>query len=79
MKREPLLKKGLWTALAGAVFALALVLGSPIPLEVQTAILGLIGAVLPIIAAVWARQDVTPVEDPRDADGEPLVPLPEAA
>ena len=74
MNREPLLRKSTWTALAGAVFVLAVLIGKPVSAEWQAAIIGLIGACLPIAAALWARGDVTPLSDPRDNAGQPLTP-----
>lgn len=74
MRREPLLRKATWTGLAAAVFAVLVLVGKPVSPEWQAGILGLIGAVLPVVAALLARSDVTPLSDPRDNDGNPLTP-----
>ena len=74
MNREPLLKKALWVTAIGAVIAVLVSAGVPISDELRDAILKLVAALLPIITAIWARGSVTPVEDPRDDEGEPLTP-----
>lgn len=74
MNREPLLRKSLWVALATAVLAVLVAAGIPISPELRVAVLALIGAVMPVAAALWSRRDVTPLSDPRDNDGAPLTP-----
>lgn len=74
MTREPLLKKATWVGIATAVLALLVTLGVDIPASTQAAILAVVAAVVPLVAALWGRGDVTPVADPRDADGNQLVP-----
>ena len=43
---------------------------------VQGFILPLAGLLLPILAALWARGKVTPVDDPRTESGEPAAIVP---
>lgn len=73
MKREPLLKKGTWTALTSAVIVVLVAVGVPISSELKVAFITLVSTVAPIIVALWARPDVTPVADPRDTEGNPLL------
>lgn len=73
MTREPLLKKSLWVGLVSALIALAIAVGLPVSDQLKGALIGLISAAWPIVTAIWARGDVTPVDDPRDADGQALV------
>lgn len=42
---------------------------------IVTAVGALLAAALPLITARGARKQVTPLIDPRDADGVPLVPV----
>lgn len=74
MNREPLLRKSLWVALVTAVLAVLIAAGVPIGAELRAAIIALVGVAAPLLAAIWARPDVTPVSDPRDANGQPLTP-----
>ena len=73
MNREPLLTKASWVvAVVVAVIAVAVTFGPPLTDEKQKVLLALIGVLAPIVTAVWARGQVTPVADPRDDDGNPL-------
>lgn len=74
MRREPLLKKATWTALAGAALAVLVAAGAPISPDLRAALIALIGAAAPVAVAVWGRRDVTPLADPRDNQGRPLTP-----
>jgi hypothetical protein len=73
MIREPLLKKGALLAALGPTLALLAVFGLPLTDAQTKAVLAAVAAWLPILTALWARGDVTPVADPRSADGAPLV------
>lgn len=80
--REPLLSR---TSVASAVtllVGLAALVGVNVSQDDQTTIVNAALAVVSAVAvighyyAAWrARQKVTPVADPKDADGVPLVPL----
>ena len=73
MTNEPVFTAGAIVAAIGALLAALVSLGvihlSP---EQQTAILTAAAAILPLAAALWARQQVTPLTQPRDTDGTPL-------
>ena len=73
MRREPLLKKGLVLSAVAASLTLIVAFGVPLSAEQRVAIIGFVGAWLPIIAALIGRSDVTPVNDPRDNEGNELV------
>ena len=75
MGREPLAVRASIVAAATAVLHL-LVIGGALPIspdvEGQAAlVLDLVGTA---VLVVWTRGHVTPVDDPRDADGRPLTP-----
>ena len=73
MNREPLMKKATWTGIAAAVIVVLVAVGVPIDDELKIAIVTLVGAAAPLIAGLWARPDVTPLVDPRDAEGNSLL------
>lgn len=64
-------------AVAGAISAVLVALVSlniiQLTPEQQAAVLGAVVAVLPIVGALWARQQSTSLADPKDKDGTPLV------
>lgn len=72
--REPLLTKAAVVALAAALCAVAAAFAAPLTPDQTTALLGLVSALWPILAALWARGDVTPTADPRDGQGRTLTP-----
>lgn len=67
--REPLLSRALITAVVGLAVALGL-----ITTDVGDNLVPVLVTLAPIITALWARPVVTPVDDPRDNHGTPLVP-----
>lgn len=74
--REPLLTVGTATTAVAAGLALLVSFGLPISDDQQAAVLGLIAAAAPLVAAFAARGRVTPVASPQDNRGRPLVPGP---
>lgn len=67
--REPLLNRAVVTALVGLAVALGL-----ITTDIGDQLVVVLVAVLPLVTGVWARRVVTPLSDPRNAGGVPLVP-----
>lgn len=74
MGREPVISTSLVTSCMTASFAVLISFGLPISQDRQSALLGLAAVVAPVIAALFTRGLVTPVSDPRDADGNTLTP-----
>lgn len=77
MQREPILVKGGVVAFVTAALNVGVAFGLPITEEQRAAILQISPFVFPWIVWIgtwaWARIDTTPLDDPRDATGEPLV------
>lgn len=74
MSRQPLANRALILAgLALAYVALAR-LGVEVPADVKGAVEDFALIAVPVALAYWGRRHVTPVSDPRDANGSPLVP-----
>lgn len=74
MNREPLFNTAAIVAVVSAALALLVSFGLGIdPAQVQ-AILTFVGVIAPFVVAYLARKKVTPLSDPRDADGNPLTP-----
>lgn len=71
---EPLLNTATITALGSALVALLVAFGLPLNDTQETAIIGLVSVVAPLVVALVARSKVTPVTDPRTESGAPLVP-----
>lgn len=77
MSNEPVL-----TAAAVAPILIALIytlraFGVPLTDDQQESIITLIATALPLLLAWWARQKVTPVANPKNDEGVPLVPVTE--
>jgi 4-amino-4-deoxy-L-arabinose transferase-like glycosyltransferase len=72
---EPTLTAGALTAVVAAVLAVLAVFGYQFPEGVRDAIGPAVAIVAPLIAGWVARRRVTPVDDPQDVDGTPLVPI----
>lgn len=70
MKREPAITVGTISAAVAAIIGLAVAFGAPITEDQQIAILGVVAAVGPIIAAVVIRRFVSPAAS-QDRDREP--------
>ena len=62
MKNEPAITIGTITAAVAAVLALLIAFGVDLTDEQTAAILGLVAAVGPIVAAILTRRRVTPVD-----------------
>jgi fumarate reductase subunit D len=79
MQREPVMISGLVTAVLEAFIMLALQMGWISWDEAQVAsfnnfivaLMALGAVIVPLLAAYFARNRVTPVADPRTADGQP--------
>lgn len=73
--REPLMVRGAIVAAVVAVLHLLVMLNvvSLTPEQEEQASL-VVGLLATVVVVVWSRGTVTPVDDPRGADGEPLQP-----
>ena len=73
--REPLIVRGAIVAAIVAVLHLLVMLNvvSLTPEQEEQASL-VVGLLATVVVVVWSRGTVTPVDDPRGADGEPLQP-----
>lgn len=80
IKNEPAAFGGAVTALIQAVIGVLVAFNLNVTPEQQQAILGLTTAIvsMTVIVAAVIRQNVTPVRNPRNDDGEKLVPEPKA-
>lgn len=56
-KDEPVM----WIAVITAILDVVVAYGAPVTVDQKTALVGLITAVIPIVAGLVARQQVTPV------------------
>lgn len=74
MTREPLAIRGALVALVAAIINLVVAFGVALNAEQVGAINAVVGLAATAVVVVWSRGTVTPVNDPRDADGEPLTP-----
>lgn len=79
--REIVVTRTTVVAVVTAVVGLLALFGIHVSKDVSDQLVAVLVPLLPIVAAliggVWARKDVTPVADPVDADGTPLVPADE--
>lgn len=76
MNREPLLAVGGVTGIAAAIFQWLAVFNVHPSQGAQTIITMIVTAVASVVVALVGRRMVTPLSDPRAADGTPLVPPP---
>ncbi len=60
-------------ALITAVLALLVAFGVELTNEQTAAILGVAGVLVPIVAGIWISRKTTPLAEPKDDDGVPLV------
>jgi hypothetical protein len=84
MKNEPVLTAAALAGLIMAGLTMAVSLGwlrldETQMQAIQGFVLPLVGLVLPLAAALWARSKVTPTDNPKTPDGEPGVILPASA
>lgn len=77
MIREPLAVRGAIVAVAAAVINLACAFGLKLSGDQLAAVNALIGVAATAVVVLWSRGAVTPVQDPHDDNGQPLVPLAE--
>ena len=74
MIREPLaVRAAIVAAVAGALNVLVL-FGANLTAEQVTGLNTLVGLIGTVVVVVWTRGAVTPVDDPRDDNGQQLVP-----
>lgn len=62
MKREPAITVGTISAAVAAILALLVAFGLDVTEEQQTAILGVVAAIGPLVAGLLIRHKVTPVK-----------------
>lgn len=70
--REPIVVGNLLAALAVEVCLLLREFGVPLTPGQQNGITAVVGLLILLAAALWARRRTTPLSDPRDALGRPL-------
>lgn len=73
MERQPVVNRAFIVATVGLLVAALGKAGVVVPEDVAANLVEVAAVLAPIAVAYWARRHVTPVKDPRDADGEPLV------
>ena len=73
--REPLAIRGALVALVAAIVNLVVAFGVNLNAEQVGAINAVVGLAATAVVVVWSRGTVTPVDDPKDADGKPLYSL----
>lgn len=74
MTREPVVIANAIAALVSALIVAAVALGWIQWDETQqAAVMAVVVATVNVVAGLWARSQVTPIADPRAADGTPLV------
>lgn len=74
MSKEPVVIANSIAALVSAIIVAAVALGYlPWSPEQQAAVMAVVVAAVNVVAGVWARQQSTPLVEPRDVDGEPLI------
>ena len=71
--REPLMIRAAVVAAVAALINLAVAFGWNLTVDQVGALNAAVGLVATAVMVVWSRGTVTPVADPRDADGAPLV------
>ncbi|MEZ5119646.1 MAG: hypothetical protein R2686_07060 [Candidatus Nanopelagicales bacterium] len=73
MGREPLAVRAAVVAAVAALLNLAVAFGWSLTAEQIGAINTAVGLVATAAVVVWSRGSITPVDDPQDANGQPLV------
>lgn len=73
---EPIAVINTGVALCEVLIALALGFGVPLTKEQTGAVMAVVVAIGNLIKVIWARNQVTPVANPRNNEGQPLVPAP---
>lgn len=76
MTREPVIIANSLAALVSALIVAAVALGYLDWDETQqAAVMAVVVAAVNVVAGLWARGQVTPLNAPHDADGQPLARL----
>jgi hypothetical protein len=78
LNRQPILNRAAVVAVVGVAVAALKHYGVVIPDAESGAVVDLVTVGGPLVLAVWAARHVTPVKDPKAADGTPLMPVPAA-
>ena len=73
LSNEPVITGGAIVALIESIILLLTSFGLKMSADQVTAIMSVVVILVPIIMAVWARSQVTPVSNPRDNEGRQLV------
>lgn len=76
MTPQPLLSRAAVVGVVGALVVILRAVGVGVPPDVADALVDLVAILGPTVVALWTHRHVTPVVDPRDAAGRPLVSLP---
>ena len=74
MERQPVVNRAFIVAAVALVVAALGKAGVVVPRDVAGNLVEVAAVLAPLAVASWARRHVTPVKDPRDADGNPLTP-----
>lgn len=74
MERQPVVNRAFIVAAVALVVAALGKAGVVVPEDVAGNLIEVAAVLAPLAVAYWARRHVTPVKDPRNADGAPLVP-----
>jgi hypothetical protein len=73
VNREPLAIRAAIVAAVAALINVAVAFGWDATTEQLGAVNAAVGVVSALVVVLWTRGAVTPVDDPRDAAGSPLV------
>ena len=74
MNREPLAVRGAVVAAVAALINVAVAFGLDLTVDQVAALNAAVGLVATAVMVVWTRGKVTPVDDPRNSEGQELVP-----
>ncbi|WP_329105530.1 hypothetical protein OG792_32880 [Micromonospora sp. NBC_01699] len=74
MSRQPIVTRAAIVSGVGTVVALLALFGVDVPAPISAAVVGVLVIVAPFAVALLARRHTTPISDPQDANGSPLVP-----
>lgn len=74
MNREPLVIRGAIVAAVVALLQVGIAFGAPITVDQFAALSVAINMLATAVVVIWSRGTITPVSDPRDDAGNPLVP-----
>lgn len=71
--RQPVVTRAFVVAAISLIVAALGQAGVVVPKDVADQLTEVLAVLAPLAVAYWARRHVTPVADPRDVDGAPLV------